>query len=132
MAGISSCTRNLSPPRAACTACGGLLTVGVVRVATDTGAVLSLTSVDAWTYAWTVFIGFIPSGIPFAYAAVVGEAVINEFPPKDPVLLSVTLLGLVATVLAVWQVGVLAASEMRKAGVRLPFGEQQMDSREMV
>jgi len=94
--------------------------------------VLSLTSVDAWTYAWTVFIGFIPSGIPFAYAAVVGEAVINEFPPKDPVLLSVTLLGLVATVLAVWQVGVLAASEMRKAGVRLPFGEQQLDSREMV
>ena len=82
-----------------------------------TNAMLSLTSVDAFTYAWTTMAGFIPASIPYAYTAVVGEAVLNDFPPKDPVMISVSLLGLAATLLAVWKLGSIASAELKKAGV---------------
>lgn len=84
---------------------------------------ISLTSVDAWTYTWTTFVGFIPSGLPFAYTAVVGEQLVNEFPPSDPVLFAVLLLGLIATVLAVWKVGSVAMAELSKAGVGIGGGD---------
>jgi len=82
-----------------------------------TNAMLSLTSVDAFTYAWTTLAGFIPASIPYAYGAVVGEAVLNDFPPKDPVMISISLLGLTATLLAVWKIGSIASEELKKAGV---------------
>lgn len=76
-------------------------------------AMLSLTSVDAFTFVWTTVVGFIPAGIPYAYAAVVGEQVMNQFPPEDPVILAVTVLGFIATVLAVWKVGSIASAELQ-------------------
>ena len=82
-----------------------------------TNAMLSLTSVDAFTYAWTTLAGFLPASIPYAYAAVVGEQVLSDFPPKDPVMLTVSVLGLVATLLAVWKIGSIAGAELKKAGV---------------
>ena len=78
---------------------------------------LSLTSVDTWTFCWTTFVGFIPSSLPYAYTAVVGKELMNEFPPRDPVLFTVTLLGLAATLLAVYKIGSIAMAELTKAGV---------------
>lgn len=78
---------------------------------------LALTSIDDFTYVWTVFVGVIPASIPYAYTAVVGEQVLTEFPPKDPVLLSVSLVGLLATMLAVYKIGTIATNELNKLGV---------------
>ena len=86
-----------------------------------TNFLLALTSIDTWTYTWTVTVGMIPSGLPYAYGAVVGEAVLKEFPPKDPLLLLLSLIGLVATVLAVYKVGSIATHELSKAGVESPM-----------
>ena len=82
-----------------------------------TNAMLSLTSVDALTFTWTTFVGFIPSGVPYAYAAVVGEQVMNEFPPRDPLLLGISVLGLVATLLVVYKIGQIAAATLAELGV---------------
>ena len=90
-----------------------------------TNAMLSLTSVDVFTYAWTTLAGFLPASIPYAYAAVVGEAVLNDFPPKDPVMISFSLLGLTATLLAVWKLGSIASAELKKAGVGQTTNEEQ-------
>jgi uncharacterized membrane protein YdjX (TVP38/TMEM64 family) len=79
-------------------------------------SMLALTSVDSLTYTWTTFVGFIPSGLPYAYAAVVGEQILEEFPPKDPLMIATSLVGLLATVLAVWKIGSIAHSELTKAG----------------
>lgn len=85
-----------------------------------TNFMLALTSVDDWTYTWTVAVGMVPSGLPYAYAAVVGEQVLEEFPPKDGLMLTLSLIGLVATVLAVYKVGVVATDALTKAGVDSP------------
>lgn len=82
-----------------------------------TNALLSLTSIDGWTYLWTTGVGFVPASVPYAYGAVVGEQVLREFPPQDPVLLSVSLIGLTATVLAVVKIGSIASAQLSKAGV---------------
>ena len=82
-----------------------------------TNALLSLTSIDAWTYLWTTAAGFVPASAPYAYGAVVGEQVLSEFPPQDPLLLSVSLIGLAATVLAVVKIGSIASAQLSKAGV---------------
>tara|TARA_B110001452_G_scaffold219214_1_gene191189 strand:- start:360 stop:1082 length:723 start_codon:yes stop_codon:yes gene_type:complete len=87
-----------------------------------TNALLSLTSIDAWTYLWTTAVGFVPASAPYAYGAVVGEQVLSEqvlseFPPQDPLLLSVSLIGLAATVLAVVKIGSIASAQLSKAGV---------------
>lgn len=90
-------------------------------------AMLALTSVDAFTYVWTTFIGFIPAGLPGAYAAVVGEEILEEFPPKDPVLITTSVVGLAATILAVWKLGAIAHTELVKAGVTVgdaPTGDR--------
>lgn len=81
---------------------------------------LALTSIDEWTYSWTVTIGMIPSGLPFAYAAVVGQQVLEDFPPHDPLLLVVSLVGLLATVLVVYKIGAVAANELNRHGVQTP------------
>lgn len=81
---------------------------------------LALTSIDEWTYAWTVTVGMIPAGIPFAYAAVVGQQVLDDFPPHDPLLLGTSLVGLVATALAAYKIGVIATNELSKHGVESP------------
>uniref|UniRef100_A0A7S2HRP3 Uncharacterized protein n=1 Tax=Haptolina brevifila TaxID=156173 RepID=A0A7S2HRP3_9EUKA len=77
---------------------------------------------DAWTYAWTVFVGFIPAGIPYAYVAVLGKAAATSFPPKDPVLIVVAALGLGATLLVVWKLGSFARSRLAAAGIELGGG----------
>jgi len=81
---------------------------------------LALTSIDDWTYAWTVCVGLIPSGLPYAYAAIVGQQVLEQFPPEDPLVLISLLVGLVATVLAVYKIGTIAAHELLKHGVESP------------
>ena len=78
---------------------------------------LALTSVDEWTYLWTSFVGIIPASIPYAYAAVVGEQVLTDFPPTDPVLLSVSLVGLLATLYVVYKIGAIATHELSRLGV---------------
>lgn len=60
---------------------------------------LALTSLSEWTYLWTTAVGIIPSELPYAYATVLGASFANEFPPKDPVLLTTTILGLVASLI---------------------------------
>jgi len=82
-----------------------------------TNFLLALTSVDDFTYVWTVTVGMIPSGLPYAYAAVVGEKVLHEWPPTDGVMLTVSAIGLVATVLVVWKIGAIAADALERAGV---------------
>ena len=62
-----------------------------------TNVLLGLTSIDQWTYTWTVTLGSVPSGMPYVYAAMVGEEILNDFPPRDPLLLGLSLVGLVAT-----------------------------------
>ena len=78
---------------------------------------LALTSIDAWTFTWTVFVGMIPAGLPYAYGAVVGEQALKQFPPKDPLLLTLALVGLVATMLVVYKIGTIATEELSRAGV---------------
>ena len=85
-----------------------------------TNLLLALTSIDDWTYNWTVTVGLIPSGLPYAYATVVGQKVLEEFPPKDALMLTLSLIGLLATVLAVYKVGHLATDALAKAGVDSP------------
>lgn len=85
-----------------------------------TNFLLALTSIDDFTYVWTVAVGMIPSGLPYAYAAVVGEQVLHEWPPKDGVVLTVSVIGLVATVLVVYKVGAIATDALAKAGIDSP------------
>lgn len=100
-----------------------------------TNFMLALTSVDDWTYTWTVTVGMVPAGLPYAYGAVVGEAVLEEFPPKDPLLLAVAVVGLLATTLAVYKIGAIAANELDKHGIdspRTPKPQQWGSSRDLV
>jgi uncharacterized membrane protein YdjX (TVP38/TMEM64 family) len=69
-----------------------------------TNFLLAMTAIDDWTYTWTTGVGMIPSGLPYVYAAVVGEQVMEQFPPTDPFLLVLSLVGLLATILAVYYV----------------------------
>merc|ERR1712073_100505 len=81
---------------------------------------LALTSIDSWTFLWTAVCGFIVGNIPFVYAGFVGAQVLEEFPPRNPVLLFISLLGLAATLLVTWKLGSIASSELHKAGVGPP------------
>lgn len=82
-----------------------------------TNFMLSLTSIDFWTYTWTMVVGMIPSGFPYAYAAVVGQQVLHEFPPTDGPLLVMSIFGLVVTFLTVYKVGAVASEALREAGI---------------
>ena len=94
-----------------------LLRLTPVMPVVGTNVLLSATSVDLFTYTWTTFVGFIPATVPYTYAAVVGEQVLSEWPPKDPVLLTTSVLGLAATLLVVWKLGRIASVELSRAGV---------------
>ena len=80
---------------------------------------LSLTSIRQRTYVWTTFVGTIPSNLPFAYAAQLGLSLANEFPPKDPVVLTMTIVGFIASALVAWKIGRIARRTLRKHGVDL-------------
>ena len=81
-----------------------------------TNVLLALTSISVPTYLWTTF-GIIPANLPYAYAAVIGAELAHEFPPKDPVMLSMSLIGFVATCLIAWKVGSIATKILRSHGV---------------
>ena len=78
---------------------------------------LAMTSISHWTYIWTSAVGFAPSNLPFAYAAQLGKSMAQEFPPKDPVLLTMSILGLVASVAIAWKIGRIATRVLRKHGL---------------
>lgn len=75
-----------------------LIRVAPVSPMVMTNILLSLTSINVWTYLWTCSIGLIPANFPYAYAAAVGVSLASEFPPRDPVMLSMSIIGFVATV----------------------------------
>ena len=95
-----------------------LIRVAPVSPMVATNILLSLTSVSVWTYLWTCAVGIIPANFPYAYAAAVGASLANEFPPRDPVMLSMSILGLVATIGVVWKVCCRASASpyQRKRG----------------
>ena len=78
---------------------------------------LSMTSISQRTYLWTTAIGIVPSNLPFAYVALVGRSMLEEFPPRDPVILSLSLAGLIASVLIAWKIGRIANRVLRKHGL---------------
>lgn len=94
-----------------------LIRIAPVSPMVGTNILLSLTSVSVPTYLWTCAIGIIPSNLPYAYAAVLGAELATQFPPKDPVMLTVTVLGLVASLLIAWKVGMIAKRLLNQAGV---------------
>jgi uncharacterized membrane protein YdjX (TVP38/TMEM64 family) len=69
-----------------------------------TNILLSLTSLPLGTYLWTCAIGIVPANLPYAYAAELGISLSEEFPPKDPVMLTMTIIGFVASVGIAWKV----------------------------
>ena len=78
---------------------------------------LAMTSISHSTYIWTSAVGFVPANLPFAYAAQLGMSMAQEFPPKDPVLLTMSILGLVASVAIAWKIGRIATRVLRKHGL---------------
>ena len=70
----------------------------------DVVEMADLTSISTWTYLWTCAIGLIPSNLPYAYGAQLGASLASEFPPSDPVMLTMTILGFVASVAIAWKV----------------------------
>ena len=78
---------------------------------------LAMTSISPWTYIWTSAVGFVPANLPFAYAAQLGKSMAQEFPPKDPVLLTMSILGLVASVAIAWKIGRIATRVLSKHGL---------------
>ena len=96
-----------------------LLRLTVVMPVVLGNALLSLTSVDAFTYTWTTLVGFTLASLPYAYGALVGKEMMEEFPPTDPVLIASTVFSLLATALCVFKVAEIAVVELRKAGVHV-------------
>ena len=78
---------------------------------------LSMTSISQRTYLWTTAVGIVPSNLPFAYVALLGRSMLTEFPPSDPVLLSLSLVGLAASVLIAWKIGRIATRVLRRHGI---------------
>lgn len=81
-----------------------LIRVAPVAPMVLTNILLGLTSISTWTYLWTCAIGLIPSNLPYAYGAQLGASLASEFPPSDPVMLTMTILGFVASVAIAWKV----------------------------
>ena len=94
-----------------------LIRIAPVSPMVGTNILLSLTSVSVPTYLWTCAIGIVPSNLPYAYAAVIGVELASEFPPRDPVMLTVTVVGLVASIAIAWKVGLIATRLLKNAGV---------------
>ena len=90
-----------------------------------TNVLLSLTSISTFTYLWTCAIGIVPANLPYAYAAELGLSMAQEFPPSDPVMLSMTLLGFVASIAIAYKVGVIATRVLRQHGVGDGSGDRE-------
>ena len=82
-----------------------------------TNTLLSLTSISQKNYCWTTLVGIVPANLPYAYAAQLGLSLYDDFPPKDPVMLSMTVLGLVASVVIACKVGMIARRALGKHGL---------------
>lgn len=96
-----------------------LIRVAPVSPLTLTNFMLALTSISKWTYTWTCFVGLVPSNLPYAYVAEVGLSISQDFPPKDPILLVTTILGirLSASVVIVWKAGLVAKRLLGRPGL---------------
>ena len=75
---------------------------------------LSLTTISTWTYMWTCAAGVIPSNLPYAYAAELGVSLHNH---EDPIMVTMTVLGLLASVAFAWKLGVIAKQLLQQHGV---------------
>ena len=81
-----------------------------------TNFILSLTSIPQTTYLWTTLVGVTPGSLPYAYAARLGASLYaEEFPPRDPLVLCMAFVGLVASVLMAWKVGAIASRSVSEA-----------------
>lgn len=97
-----------------------LIRVAPVSPMVATNILLSLTSISVWTYLWTCAVGIIPANFPYAYAAVVGASLASEFPPRDPVMLSMSVLGLVATIGVAYKVRTRSTTTSTASLAQLP------------
>jgi uncharacterized membrane protein YdjX (TVP38/TMEM64 family) len=77
---------------------------------------LSMTSISQRTYVWTTAVGCLPANLPFAYVALVGKSMLEEFPPRDPVILILSFVGL----RPVWQTAATLRASAAEAGHRAP------------
>ena len=105
-----------------------LIRIAPISPMVATNILLSLTSISAPTYMWTCAIGIIPANLPYAYAAQLGVELATDFPPKDPVMLSMTLFGLIASILIAYKVGMIAKRLLKKAGVGGGSPAQDVDA----
>ena len=80
-----------------------------------TNTLLSLTSISQFTYAWTVFVGEVVTSFPYAYATHVGATLVDrDQRQRDPFMLVVSFIGLVASVAIAWKVGVVAKAVLEQ------------------
>lgn len=77
-----------------------------------TNTLLSLTSVRPFTYLWTTLVGEIVTSTPIAYAAHVGTHLGDA--RRAPLTLAGSLVGLIASVVFAWKVGVVARETLRE------------------
>jgi len=81
-----------------------------------TNVLLSLTSLSHFHYLWTTAIGIVPGNLPYAYAAEVGLT-LTDTDHQDPVMITLTIVGLAASVGIAIKVALLARTAMRKHGL---------------
>jgi uncharacterized membrane protein YdjX (TVP38/TMEM64 family) len=81
-----------------------------------TNILLSLTSLSHFHYLWTTAIGIIPGNLPYAYAAEVGVT-LADTKHQDPVMLTLTIIGLAASLGIALKVASLARRALRKHGL---------------
>jgi uncharacterized membrane protein YdjX (TVP38/TMEM64 family) len=81
-----------------------------------TNVLLSLTSLSHCHYLWTTAIGIIPGNLPYAYAAEVGIT-LADTDHQDPLMITLTLIGLAASVGIAIKVALLARTALRKHGL---------------
>lgn len=94
-----------------------LIRVAPISPMVLTNILLSLTSIPLHTYLWTCFLGIFPANLPYAYAAQAGVALSEGFPPKDPVMLIITIVGLLASLAIAWKIGVIAKRLLKRHGI---------------
>lgn len=94
-----------------------LIRIAPISPMVMTNILLSLTSIPLHTYLWTCFVGIFPANLPYAYAAQAGLALSEGFPPKDPVMLVITIIGLIASLAIAWKIGVIAKRLLKRHGI---------------
>ena len=81
-----------------------------------TNILLSLTSLSHFHYLWTTAVGIVPGNLPYAYAAEVGISLADSA-HQDPMMLVLTIIGLVASLGIAFKVASLARRALRKHGL---------------